>query len=93
MSNRNDGNILGNQARVSLSFSQFQIGSEIGRGQFSVVHRALFLPKFQTVAIKRVQLFEMVDSKARADCIKEIELLKVSYTFEALICYPMYVMP
>lgn len=34
------------------------------------------------VAIKRVQLLDMVDSKARADCVKEIQLLKVTVRFE-----------
>lgn len=61
----------------SLSLSQFTIGREIGKGQFSVVHKALYKPSRRAVAIKRVQLFEMVDSKARNDFIKEIQLLKV----------------
>lgn len=29
------------------------------------------------VALKKVQIFEMMDAKARQDCIKEIDLLKV----------------
>lgn len=29
------------------------------------------------MALKKVQIFEMMDAKARQDCIKEIDLLKV----------------
>ena len=65
------------------SVDQFQIGSVIGKGQFSVVHRALYLPEKKTVAIKRIHLFEMIDSKARTDCVKEIALLKVLCTADA----------
>lgn len=67
------------QPTGSLSIIQFELGLEIGKGQFSVVHRAIFLPTGQAVAIKRLPLYEMVDSKARADCVKEIHLLKVLY--------------
>ena len=49
------------------------------KGQFSVVNKAIFIPDGRSVAIKHVQLLEMVDSKARNDCIKEIQLLKVLF--------------
>ena len=64
---------------------------KIGQGQFSVVHRAICKADGRQVALKKVQvsesqecslitlqLFEMMDSKARQDCLKEIELLKVN---------------
>uniref|UniRef100_A0A4W3GFM4 NEK6-subfamily protein kinase n=1 Tax=Callorhinchus milii TaxID=7868 RepID=A0A4W3GFM4_CALMI len=51
---------------------------KIGRGQFSEVYRATCLRDGKAVALKKVQLFEMLDAKARQDCIKEIDLLKVS---------------
>lgn len=69
---------LANDAHLSLE--QFKMEAEIGRGQFSVVHRAIFTQTRQLVAIKRIQLFEMVDWKARADCIQEARLLKVSFS-------------
>ena len=31
-----------------------------------------------TVALKKVQIFEMMDAKARLDCMKEIQLLQVT---------------
>ncbi|XP_067279038.1 serine/threonine-protein kinase Nek6 isoform X2 [Pseudorasbora parva] len=48
----------------------------IGRGQFSEVYRATCLLDNRQVALKKVQIFEMMDAKARQDCIKEIDLLK-----------------
>lgn len=32
------------------------------------------------VAVKRIHLIGMVDSKARSDCLREIDLLKVNVT-------------
>lgn len=54
----------------------FEIEKKIGRGQFSVVYRARCKLNGQIVALKKVQIFEMMDAKARQDCIKEIDLLK-----------------
>lgn len=54
----------------------FEIEKKIGRGQFSVVYRARCLVDNCIVALKKVQIFEMMDAKARQDCIKEIDLLK-----------------
>lgn len=46
------------------------------------VYSATFRPcPERQVAIKRVELLEMVDSKARADCVKEVQLLKVRKHF------------
>lgn len=58
------------------SISNFEIEKKIGRGQFSVVYRARCLVDNSIVALKKVQIFEMMDAKARQDCIKEIDLLK-----------------
>ena len=55
----------------------FSIDKKIGKGQFSVVHRARANHDDKTVALKKVQIFEMMDSKARLDCMKEIQLLQV----------------
>jgi len=54
----------------------FTIDKKIGKGQFSVVYRARALHDDKTVALKKVQIFEMMDSKARLDCMKEIQLLQ-----------------
>ncbi|BFZ20609.1 hypothetical protein BsWGS_23649 [Bradybaena similaris] len=55
----------------------FDVEKKIGKGQFSEVYRAKYkmnggLP----LALKKVQIFEMMDAKARNDCMKEIDLLK-----------------
>lgn len=55
----------------------FEIDRKIGKGQFSHVHRAVCKHDQRTVALKKVQIFEMVDAKARLDCMKEIQLLQV----------------
>lgn len=55
----------------------FQVEKKIGQGQFSVVYRARNIVDGQVVALKKIQIFDMVDAKARQDCIKEIDLLKV----------------
>jgi len=54
----------------------FNIDKKIGKGQFSVVYRARAIHDERTVALKKVQIFEMMDSKARLDCMKEIQLLQ-----------------
>ncbi len=54
-----------------------QVEKKIGQGQFSVVYRARNEVDGQIVALKKIQIFDMVDAKARQDCIKEIDLLKV----------------
>ena len=55
---------------------------KIGKGQFSVVYRAVCNSDERTVALKKVQIFEMVDAKARLDCMKEIQLLQVGFCTE-----------
>lgn len=54
----------------------YQVEKKIGKGQFSEVIKANFLPKNQPVALKLIKIFEMLDAKTRTDCIKEIDLLK-----------------
>jgi len=60
----------------------YDIEKKIGKGQFSVVYRARCLPVTEEsdnppiVALKKVQIFEMMDAKARLDCMKEIQLLQ-----------------
>ena len=59
-----------------LSMDEFQVGHVIGKGQFSVVYQAAWKCDSAPVALKKVKLFGIFDSKARADCIQEIEILK-----------------
>ncbi|XP_067868616.1 serine/threonine-protein kinase Nek6-like isoform X3 [Heterodontus francisci] len=58
------------------TLADFRIEKKIGRGQFSEVYRATYLHNGKAVALKKVQVFEMMDAKARQDCINEIDLLK-----------------
>ncbi|CAG0924927.1 unnamed protein product [Notodromas monacha] len=57
--------------------ANFRIDKKIGKGQFSVVYRAEHVDG-KVVALKKVQIFEMMDAKAREDCMKEIKLLQSS---------------
>ncbi|EGD77157.1 NEK/NEK6 protein kinase [Salpingoeca rosetta] len=63
-------------ADIYGDIANYQIEKKIGRGQFSVVYKARCLVNNQLVAFKKVQIFEMLDAKARQDCIREIDLLK-----------------
>uniref|UniRef100_A0A1I8HED8 NEK6-subfamily protein kinase n=1 Tax=Macrostomum lignano TaxID=282301 RepID=A0A1I8HED8_9PLAT len=58
------------------SLDKFNIDKKIGKGQFSEVWRAICKEDGCVIALKKVQIFEMMDAKARQDCIKEIDLLK-----------------
>lgn len=71
------------------SLGNYQIEKEIGKGQFSVVYRACCKVDNRIVALKKVQIFEMNDSKARLDCMKEINLLQVNN--KLIMCFYIYV--
>lgn len=58
------------------NLESFSVDRKIGKGQFSVVYRAKANHNQDIVALKKVQIFEMMDSKARLDCMKEIQLLQ-----------------
>ncbi|XP_029371360.1 serine/threonine-protein kinase Nek6 isoform X3 [Echeneis naucrates] len=62
--------------KFCCTLANFRIEKKIGRGQFSEVYKATYLLEGQQVALKKVQIFEMLDAKARQDCVKEIDLLK-----------------
>ena len=47
-------------------------------GHFSVVHRAVRKSDERRVALKKVQIFDMLDAKARDRCLKEVQLHPVS---------------
>ncbi|KAK0039922.1 serine/threonine-protein kinase Nek7-like [Biomphalaria glabrata] len=57
--------------------ANFDVEKKIGKGQFSEVYRAKYKQDDgMPLALKKVQIFEMMDAKARNDCMKEIDLLK-----------------
>eukprot|EP00117_Sycon_ciliatum_P044713 scpid53921/ scgid32216/ Serine/threonine-protein kinase Nek7; Never in mitosis A-related kinase 7 len=58
------------------TLANFVVEKKIGRGQFSTVYGGLCKVDNRKVALKKVQIYEMADAKARNDCIKEIDLLK-----------------
>lgn len=61
---------------IEAKLTNFDIQKRIGKGQFSSVYKARCLQTSETVALKKIQIFEMMDAKARLDCIKEIQLLQ-----------------
>ena len=71
---------LSSSDSVYGSLSNFEIDRKIGKGQFSVVYRARCKIDSIPVALKKVQIFEMMDAKARLDCMKEIQLLQVHFS-------------
>ncbi|XP_077050316.1 serine/threonine-protein kinase Nek6 [Siphateles boraxobius] len=73
---QNDQEDCGYGYEYYSDLSNFLIEKMIGRGQFSEVYRATCLLDNRQVALKKVQIFEMMDAKARQDCIKEIDLLR-----------------
>eukprot|EP01137_Pigoraptor_chileana_P025949 Opistho-2@96206 len=58
------------------SMNCYELGKKLGSGQFSTVYSAVVLGTREKVAIKKVPLHDIQDSKARADCLKETDLLR-----------------
>ena len=56
--------------------SCYNVENKVGKGQFSEVFQAVHIQTNQKVALKKISIFEMLDAKARLDCIKEINLLQ-----------------
>lgn len=68
------------------SLANFEIDRKIGKGQFSEVFKAKCInDNNKYVALKKVQIFEMMDAKARLDCMQEIKLLQVESYFRTYI--------
>ena len=47
-------------------------GGQLGAGRYSTVRKATDRRTGATVALKRVQIFSIMDSKARGDCVNEV---------------------
>lgn len=58
------------------SLAQYELEGKLGTGKFSTVWRARHVPSGKRVALKTVQIFEIVDPKQRADCIREVNMLQ-----------------
>ncbi|CAG5867087.1 unnamed protein product [Menidia menidia] len=65
--------------KYCCTMANLRIEKKIGQGQFSEVYKATYLLEGKLVALKKVQMFEMMDAKSRQDCIKEIDLLKLKH--------------
>jgi len=61
----NDGNL----PEGYNSLSNFVVGKKIGKGQFSEVYKAESRVDGRKVALKKVQLFHMMDAKSRTGMI------------------------
>jgi len=60
----------------TLADYEMESAQLIGRGKFSVVHRTRRRRDGKQVALKKIQVFEMMDSKCRNECLNEIKLLQ-----------------
>jgi len=63
------------------NLANFETEKQIGQGQFSQVFKARCIIDNRVVALKKMKIYELMDQKARDECYKEIELLKVSQSF------------
>jgi len=65
----------------------YTVEKAIGRGHFSVVHRAIRKADGRKVALKKVQIFDMMDAKARDRCLQEVKLLQTLEPHPCIIQY------
>ena len=56
--------------------ANYEIQRRIGSGKFSVVYKARKLKDNSVCALKKVQVFDIKDAKAREKCLKEVKLLQ-----------------
>lgn len=65
-----------NHGSGQLQDYDMENGQLVGRGKFSVVHRTRRRRDGKPVALKKIQVFEMMDSTCRNECLNEIKLLQ-----------------
>lgn len=58
------------------SLTDYQLHRLIGRGKYSQVYLATHIPTQSYVAVKKVQIFDMMEPKARLECLKEVKVLQ-----------------
>ncbi|CAG9459958.1 unnamed protein product [Pedinophyceae sp. YPF-701] len=59
-----------------VKVADFDVEETLGKGKHSEVFRARHKSTGQTVALKRIHIFDIMDSKQRADCLNEAKLLQ-----------------
>ena len=69
------------------TLEDFVVEKAIGRGHFSVVHRAIRKSDELRVALKKVSIFDTMDAKARDRCLKEVKLLQTLPPHPCIIRY------
>ena len=85
-----DATTLGSNVELEWgdgSLADFVIEKAIGRGHFSVVHRATRKSDEMRVALKKVSIFDTMDAKARDRCLKEVKLLQTLPVHPCIIRY------
>ena len=68
------------------SVNDYHIEDKIGSGKFSTVWIARSVRTDMTVALKKIQLFDMMDAVARRNCLREVNMLQ-SLDHENIIRY------
>ncbi|GFR52998.1 hypothetical protein Agub_g15690, partial [Astrephomene gubernaculifera] len=58
------------------SLADYQLDRLLGRGKYSQVYLAREIQTGQLVAIKRVEIFDMMDQASRQACVKEVKILQ-----------------
>mmetsp|Transcript_43213 Transcript_43213/g.136640 ORF Transcript_43213/g.136640 Transcript_43213/m.136640 type:complete len:678 (-) Transcript_43213:15-2048(-) len=71
-----------NQGRLQM----YAVGKKIGSGKFSVVFRAR-MSDGRNVALKKINIFDMMDAKSRNKCLREVHMLRSISKHENLIEY------
>ena len=69
------------------TLDDFIVEKAIGRGHFSVVHRAIRKSDEIKVALKKVSIFDTMDAKSRDRCLKEVKLLQTLPPHPCIIRY------
>lgn len=64
---------------ITAALNMYEVEGVLGRGQFSIVCSAKSTSDNKRVALKKIHIPSMSSPKARADCLKEINLLQVLF--------------
>eukprot|EP00743_Colponemidia_sp_Colp-15_P008010 GILK01008675.1.p1 GENE.GILK01008675.1~~GILK01008675.1.p1 ORF type:complete len:735 (+),score=154.97 GILK01008675.1:110-2314(+) len=61
---------------VGRVINGYELLRPIGRGKFSIVFKARRVNDGRLVALKKIQIFDMMDPRQREKCLKEVKLLQ-----------------
>ena len=64
------------EALASNKMCEYEVVKPIGKGKFAVVYKALRRRDGLTVALKRVNFFDIADERSREKCLREIRLVQ-----------------